>query len=116
MGVGEGQRGTRGPRVEDMSLSVNYPSPVQVNGFTCHNCTEVGLAKKHIDPAHPRSGPYGADAASDPTLSPTDPRKVHAEEAKNAASGGLAASLPQGVAGSAPAGDPARGQNVNIVV
>lgn len=47
--------------------STNYPHPVQVNGFTCHNCTEVDRAKKHIDPAHPRSGPYGIDAATDPT-------------------------------------------------
>jgi hypothetical protein len=27
----------------------------------------VDRAKKHIDPAHPRSGPYGIDAATDPT-------------------------------------------------
>jgi len=47
--------------------SINYPQPVQVNGFTCHNCTEVDEAKKHIDPAHPKSGPYGVDAAADPT-------------------------------------------------
>jgi hypothetical protein len=47
--------------------STNYPHPVQVNGFACHNCTEVDRAKKHIDPAHPRSGPYGIDAATDPT-------------------------------------------------
>jgi hypothetical protein len=47
--------------------STNYPHPVQVNGFSCHNCTEVDRAKKHIDPAHPRSGPYGIDAATDPT-------------------------------------------------
>ena len=48
--------------------STNYPQPVQVNGFTCHNCTEVDEAKKHIDPAHPKSGPYGVDAATDPTV------------------------------------------------
>jgi hypothetical protein len=47
--------------------SINYPQPVQVNGFTCHNCTEVDEAKKHIDPAHPKSGPYGVNAATDPT-------------------------------------------------
>jgi len=47
--------------------SANYPQPVQVNGFICHNCTEVDHAKKHIDPAHPRSGPYGIDADTDPT-------------------------------------------------
>ena len=47
--------------------STNYPQPVQVNGFLCRNCTDVDHAKKHIDPAHPRSGPYGIDAATDPT-------------------------------------------------
>jgi hypothetical protein len=47
--------------------SASYAQPVQVNGFTCRNCTDVDNAKKHIDPAHPRSGPYGLDAATDPT-------------------------------------------------
>ena len=47
--------------------STNYPQPVQVNGFTCRNCTDVDYAKQHIDPAHPKSGPYGVDAATDPT-------------------------------------------------
>jgi hypothetical protein len=50
------------------SVSANYPSPVQVNGFTCRNCTDVDYAKKHIDPAHPKAGPYGINAASDPSL------------------------------------------------
>jgi hypothetical protein len=48
-----------------MSLSVNYPSPVQVNGYACNNCTEVDEAKKHIDPAHPKDGPFGIDAPKD---------------------------------------------------
>jgi hypothetical protein len=47
--------------------STNYPQAVQVNGFTCRNCTDVDNAKKHIDPAHPKSGPYGIDAATDPS-------------------------------------------------
>jgi hypothetical protein len=47
--------------------STNYPQAVQVNGFTCRNCTDVDRAKKHIDPAHPKSGPYGIDAATDPS-------------------------------------------------
>jgi len=47
--------------------SANYPHPIQVNGFTCRNCTDVDNAKKHIDPAHPKSGPYGINAATDPT-------------------------------------------------
>jgi len=51
-----------------MTVSANYPTPVQVNGFTCRNCTDVDYAKKHIDPAHPKAGPYGVDAANDPSL------------------------------------------------
>jgi hypothetical protein len=50
------------------AISANYPTPVQVNGFTCKNCTDVDYAKKHIDPAHPKSGPYGVDAKTDPSL------------------------------------------------
>jgi hypothetical protein len=46
--------------------STNYAQPVHVNGFICRNCTDVDNAKKHIDPAHPKSGPYGIDAATDP--------------------------------------------------
>jgi hypothetical protein len=47
--------------------STIYPQPVHVNGFICRNCTDVDNAKKHIDPAHPKSGPYGVNAATDPT-------------------------------------------------
>jgi hypothetical protein len=50
-----------------MSISGNYPAPVTVNGFLCRNCTDVDYAKKHIDPQHPRSGPYNIDAKDDPT-------------------------------------------------
>ena len=39
--------------------TVNYPTPVQVNGYTCRNCTDVDYAKKHIDPQHPKDGPFG---------------------------------------------------------
>ncbi|HTR06228.1 MAG TPA: hypothetical protein VMJ11_06120 [Paraburkholderia sp.] len=49
------------------TISANYPQPVLVNGFVCRNCTDVDNAKRHIDPAHPKSGPYGIDAATDPT-------------------------------------------------
>jgi len=50
-----------------MSIGGDYPQPIQVNGFSCKNCSDVDYAKKHIDPAHPKSGPYGISAASDPT-------------------------------------------------
>jgi hypothetical protein len=49
-------------------MTINYPTPVTVNGFACRNCTDVDYAKKHIDPAHPESGPYGKDAKDDPAV------------------------------------------------
>jgi hypothetical protein len=49
-----------------MSISGDYPSPVTVNGYSCKNCTEVDLAKKHIDPAHPKDGPYGINKTDAP--------------------------------------------------
>ena len=42
--------------------TVNYPSPVTVNGYSCKNCTDVDYAKKNIDPSHPKDGPYGVNA------------------------------------------------------
>jgi hypothetical protein len=51
-----------------MAIGTDYSAPVMVNGFSCKNCTDVDYAKKHIDPAHPRSGPYGIDAKVDPSV------------------------------------------------
>ena len=51
-----------------MAISSDYATPVMVNGFSCRNCTDVGYAKKHIDPEHPKSGPYGITAKDDPTV------------------------------------------------
>ena len=51
-----------------MTISTNYATPVTVNGYQCSNCTQVDEAKKHIDPAHPKSGPFGIDAKSDPSV------------------------------------------------
>ena len=48
--------------------SANYSMPVMVNGFLCKNCTDVDLAKAHIDPQHPSAGPFGTNAKADPTL------------------------------------------------
>lgn len=50
-----------------MAISVNYPTPIYVNGYQCKNCTDVDYAKNHIDPAHPKDGPFGIDATSDST-------------------------------------------------
>lgn len=46
-----------------MTINGNYASPISVNGYSCNNCTDVEIAKKHIDPAHPKDGPFGVDAA-----------------------------------------------------
>jgi len=49
------------------AISSDYSVPVTVNGFTCRNCTDVAYAKRHIDPEHPKSGPFGVNAESDPS-------------------------------------------------
>ena len=56
-----------------MVVGANYSTPVTVNSFSCKNCTDVAYAKKHIDPAHPKSGPYGINAKNDPTAPKTTP-------------------------------------------
>lgn len=50
-----------------MTISSDYATPVVVNGYTCRNCTDVDNAQKHIDPAHPQSGPYNINARTDPS-------------------------------------------------
>jgi len=47
--------------------TVNYPSPVTVNGYSCKNCTDVDYAKKNIDPAHPKDGPFGVNSKDKPS-------------------------------------------------
>ncbi len=41
-----------------------------VNGFVCKTCCDVDLAKKHIDPAHPKDGPYGVNAPDSRKIDP----------------------------------------------
>jgi len=36
-----------------------------VNGYVCRTCADVSLAKRQIDPAHPKDGPNGRDARVD---------------------------------------------------
>lgn len=55
-----------------MAISGDYPHPVTVNGFSCKNCTDVDYAKKHIDPAHPKDGPYGVNARDHASKKPFD--------------------------------------------
>lgn len=35
-----------------------------VNGYQCRNCTDIDYAKRHIDPAHPKDGPYGINKSN----------------------------------------------------
>ena len=50
-----------------MAISVSYATPILVNGYLCRNCTDVGYAERHIDPAHPQDGPFGVNATADST-------------------------------------------------
>jgi len=59
-----------------MGIGTDYSTPVTVNGFLCKNCTDVDYAKKHVDPAHPKSGPYGINAKNDPTVRNAPPAAV----------------------------------------
>jgi hypothetical protein len=45
-----------------MAINGDYAHPVTVNGYSCKNCTDVDYAKKYVDPAHPKDGPYGVNA------------------------------------------------------
>jgi hypothetical protein len=76
-----------------MAVSTDYSTPVIVNGYTCKNCTDVDYAKKHIDPAHPKSGPYGINAKDDPTVEQTDAAASVTDAAKPALPPGLGAQL-----------------------
>ncbi|SDB97886.1 hypothetical protein SAMN05444678_1011 [Sphingomonas sp. YR710] len=87
-----------------MQIGVNYPSPVTVNGFSCRNCSEVDIAKRHIDPQHPRSGPDNADALSDPTRSQADKSKIAAQRAASGPKAEAYSAAGAKVAGSAPIG------------
>ena len=33
-----------------------------VNGYYCRTCADEALAKRNIDPARPKDGPFGRDA------------------------------------------------------
>jgi hypothetical protein len=54
-----------------LSIStVNYPTPVTVNGYSCKNCTDVDNAKRNIDPQHPKDGPFGVNKVDKPGSTP----------------------------------------------
>jgi hypothetical protein len=77
--------------------TVNYPSPVTVNGYSCKNCTDVDYAKKNIDPAHPKDGPYGVNAK--PISAASSPK---AQETPAVTFGGVLAGVSQTAKGNAP--------------
>lgn len=76
-----------------MAINGDYPQPVTVNGFSCKNCTDVDYAKKHIDPAHPKGGPYGINAkdrdATHDSDRPHGPDKTDADIRRNWSDAGV---------------------------
>lgn len=90
-----------------MTIGSDYLTPVTVNGYSCKNCTDVDNAKKHIDPAHPKSGPYGINAKDDPTIKTTPPAAV--------TFGGSLSSLndEQAAAGTQPGAQPSNAEVVS---
>ena len=51
-----------------------------INGFPCKDCTDIDYAKKHIDPAHPKNGPYDINKPKDdePLKAADDPAVLYA--------------------------------------
>ena len=85
-----------------LAISGDYAQPVTVNGFACKNCTDVDYAKKHIDPAHPKDGPYGVNAKDG---------AGKAERGEALRFGGALAGLDPGVARPT---DPATGAKLDV--
>jgi hypothetical protein len=100
--------------------TVNYPTPILVNGYACKNCTDVDYAKKHIDPQHPKDGPYGIDKDLHPRLDASDP--TAASDAPKTADHGPAVLFGGRIAPPSPPTDPsatpaaAAGQRLDLTV
>lgn len=91
--------------------TVNYPSPVTVNGYACKNCTDVDYAKKNIDPSHPKDGPFGVNKTDHPK--PT--AAVHKTQDSAVTFAGALAGVSQGSgAGSAPSATQGLRLNISI--
>jgi len=43
-----------------MQIGGDYPKPVMVNGYVCHNCDEVSAAKRGEAPSQPTAPPDSA--------------------------------------------------------
>ncbi|CAN5708836.1 hypothetical protein BH11PSE1_BH11PSE1_22380 [soil metagenome] len=66
-----------------------------INGFQCKDCTDVAYAKKNIDPAHPKDGPFGVNAPEERKPHKTEPRRDPAVVFGGALSGLNASARPQ---------------------
>ena len=44
-----------------------------VNGYVCHNCTDIYLAKRNVDPARPESDPLKPGAGAGKKTNPFEP-------------------------------------------
>lgn len=72
-----------------------------INGYVCKDCSDVALAKRYVDPAHPKDGPNGRDSEA---------AKAKQADEKAVLFGGNLAFLndPQRVQGAEATADPAR--------
>jgi len=94
--------------------TVNYPSPVTVNGYSCKNCTDVDYAKKNIDPSHPKDGPYGVNAKDNASpLAAAHKAPAAAADKPAVTFGGVLAGLSQ-TASVNPAPSSTQGQRVDV--
>jgi hypothetical protein len=90
-----------------VTISLNYPQPVYVNGYACMNCAQVAEAKQGVDPADPQAGPYGIDAATAPgqTQAPgTSPAVVFGGALAGVSAAPASPSQPQAASPGAPGG------------
>ncbi len=67
-----------------------------VNGYVCQSCCDVALAKKGVDPAHPKDDP--TSAAYDPAVAKQDKAKASGNYAPAVTFGGALAGLNASVA------------------
>jgi hypothetical protein len=82
-----------------------------VNGYVCHNCTDIDYAKKGIDPAHPKK--------DDPLNAQTKPQDGIASAGKTVILSGALAKLDRDARPASEATNqhsPATGAQLNISV
>jgi hypothetical protein len=92
--------------------TVNYPTPILINGYRCKNCTDVDYAKKHIDPQHPKDGPYGINKPENSDRAGT----TDATRGPAVLFGGRIAPPVTSTDSSAPAASSTQGVNVDLKV